>query len=310
MSFNWPTAEQMTYRIMRLHRLVVLAVTIPTLVILSVAWNDPSVLSAPHATVAVFGIVALVLGHVALFPNATLETIALSLSAAALIIFMPLLKLLSLWAPAEYASGAFVVLVFFAVAVTAVMIALLQLLLSGLLNAGPAWNKPLKASMNLPCSPQVAVSQFTLRPETRRGRVLTGEVDDNGFFDVAVAVGQSAMAENPNQPAILKLDAKVMKSTPEQHDVMMVLRNGSVTVTSQTFEKTADGCTIHVSDLPSDFTVGMHFLFWLTDQQMDHLTETADTVLGRESRANSAAHNVSVLTVAGGGHFPRAPPPL
>lgn len=307
MTFNWPNFDQAVYRVLRLHRLMVLAIAMPMIVILSVAWHDPTVLSPAHATIACLGLAALVIGHVVLFPNATLETIAISMSTAALIIAMPLLKLLSLWAPAEQASGAFVLLVAFAVAVTAVSVALVQIGLSALMLVGPVWARTLTSTISVPCSPQVAFTQFAMRPKTRRGRVLTGEADNNGFFDVAVAVGPVDGAPPADNTGFIKLDARVLSSTPEQHDVMMVLGNGSVTVTSLQFEKTHDGCTVHVSDLPNDFTLGMHFLFWLTDQQADNLVETADHLRGKAVRANSAAHHVSVLDVAGAIFSPRAP---
>ena len=307
MPFAWPTTEQVFYRLMRLRRLIAIAVAIPMMMVLTVAWMDPTVLSAFHATVACFGIAGLVVGHVVLFPNVTLETFALSLSATLLIVVMPVIKIVSLWAPAEHATAAFIILMSFAVAAMGVVMALIQILLGALVYAGPDVRKTLKTKMVVPCSPNVAYQQFALRPDARRGRVLTGPVDENGFFDVAVAV--VAMADDNTHDAmeVVKLDAKVLNSTPERHDVMMVLRNGSVTVTSQHFSATDNGCEVLVCDLPGDFTVGMHVLFWLTDQQADNLTETADAVVGHTARTNGVAHNVSLLSVAGAVLSPRAP---
>jgi hypothetical protein len=51
----------------------------------------------------------------------------------------------------------------------------------------------------------------------------------------------------------------------------------------------------------------MHALFWLTDQQADNLTETADLVAGHDMRANGLAHNVSLLSVASAVLSPRDP---
>ncbi|MFT7147336.1 MAG: hypothetical protein ACJASZ_002218 [Yoonia sp.] len=161
--------------------------------------------------------------------------------------------------------------------------------------------------MSVPCSPAVAFQQFALRPQTRRGRVLTGPVDENGFFDVAVAVSGFSDGEGVHAPQVAKLDAKVLTSSAHRHDVMMVLRNGSVTVTSQKFVATNDGCEVQVCDLPGDFTVGMHALFWLTDQQADNLTETADGLIGQVGRTNGMAHNVSLMAVAGTILSPSAP---
>lgn len=307
MSFAWPTSEQVFYRVMRLRRLIAIAVAIPTMMVLTVAWMDPTVLSALHATIACLGIAGLVVGHVVLFPNVTLETFALSLSATLLIVAMPVIKIVSLWAPVEHATAAFIILMSFAVAAMGVVMALIQILLGALVYAGPDVRKALKTKVIVPCSPEVAFQQFALRPEARRGRVLTGPVDEDGFFDVAVAVVAMSDDDPQNAMEVVKLDAKILNSTPERHDVMMVLRNGSVTVTSQNFTATDHGCEVQVCDLPGDFTVGMHVLFWLTDQQADNLTETADTVLGKSGRTNGVAHNVSLFSVAGAILSPRAP---
>ena len=307
MSFAWPTTQQVLYRIMRLRRLIAFAVVIPMAVLMSIAWTDPAALSAANATLAALGIAALVVGHVVLFPNVTLETIALSLSATLLVTSMPLIKALSLWAPVDQSSGAFVILLGFAVAVMGVAMALFQIVLGALVYLGPVWRKTLNTTLHVTCSPAVAFQQFALRPQFRRGRVLTGPVDENGFFDVAVAVSGVSDGEGIFAPAVVKLDAKVLSSSPDRHDVMMVLRNGSVTVTSQKFVAAKDGCELQVSDLPGDFTVGMHALFWLTDQQADNLTETADGLIGQSGRTNGVAHNVSLMAVAGTILSPRAP---
>lgn len=307
MSFAWPTTEQIFYRVMRLRRLIAIAVAIPMMMVLTIAWMDPTVLSALHATVACFGIAGLVVGHVVLFPNVTLETFALSLSATLLIVAMPVIKIVSLWAPAEHATAAFIILMSFAVAAMGVVMALIQILLEALVYTGPDVRKTLKTKLFVPCSPDVAFQQFALRPAARRGRVLTGPVDENGFFDVAVAVVATSNDGTQTAMEVVKLDAKILSSTPARHDVMMVLRNGSVTVTSQRFAATGHGCEVQVCDLPGDFTVGMYVLFWLTDQQADNLTEIADAVVGQSGRTNGVAHNVSLFSVAGAILSPRAP---
>ena len=307
MPFSWPTAEQMMYRITRLRRLIAIAVALPVIVMLSVALIDPTVLSPLHATIGSLAVLALVTGHAALFPNVTLETISLSISVTLLVVAMPLIKTLALWAPAEHANAALVILVSLAVAATGVLMAILQIALGVLAYAGPAVQKRLKAKLVVPCSPQVALRQCALQPQSRRGRILTGPADDNGFFDVAVASPHVCDPDNPEEPLVVRVDAKILTSTPEQHDVMIALRNGTVTVTSQTFTATPNGCRIEVSDMPGDFTAGMHALFWLTDQQADNLTEMTDVILGHDERANGLAHGVSLLSVAGALLSPRHP---
>ncbi len=307
MLFEWPTTAQVFYRIMRLRRLIAVAAMLPVMVILGVSLFDPAVLSPLYASVASLAVVALVAGHVVLFPNVTLETISLSLAVTFLVVSMPVVKILSSWAPAEQQSGALVLLIGLAVAVTGVFLAVFEFVLNALAYVGPKLRVRLKTSLTLPCSAQVLQRQCALRPDTRRGRVLSGSADENGFFEVAVVSPHTADPDNADQPLVVKVDAKVLNSSPSQHDVMIVLRNGSVTVTSQTFEATKGGCRVEVSDMPGDFTFGMHALFWLTDQQADNLTEMSDVILGHEGRANGLAHGVSMLSVAGAILSPQQP---
>lgn len=303
MLFQWPTIEQISYRFMRLRRLIAVAVMVPMVVLLTLSWADPLALSAYHASLAALGICALVTAHAVFFPNVTLETLALSVAATLLVVAMPWIKAVSLWAPQPHETAALLILTGFAVAATGVLMALVQIVIGGLVFAGPVVRKTLTTTTVVPCSPNVAFQQFALRPQIRRGRVLTGPEDENGFFDVAVAAAQT----DGESDEVVRLDAKVMQSSAEQHDVMLLLRNGSVTVTSLSFRAVSDGCEIQVRDLPGDFTAGMHLVFWLTDQQADNLTETTDLVFGNTARANGLAHNGSLLAAAGAVLSPRAP---
>ena len=307
MPFDWPTPEQMMYRVIRLRRLIAVSVMIPVIVMLGVAFMDPAVLSPDRATLGALAVAALVVGHVVLFPNVTLETISLSLSVTCLIVAVPWIKAAAHWAPAEHVPAALVILVAFAVTATGVLMALMQIVLGALAYAGPALRLRLKTTTVIGCSPDVAYRQCALKPDTRRGRVLTGSADEEGFFDVAVVVAHVADPENPDQPLIVKVDAKILGSSPDQHDVMMLLRNGSVTVTSMSFSAAPEGCRVDVTDMPGDFTAGMHVMFWLTDQQADNLTEVTDVILGEDKRANGLAHGVSFLSVAGALLSPRDP---
>ena len=307
MFFAWPTLEQATYRVMRLRRLIGVAVIVPMAVIFWVTISDPTVLAASHASIAIIGIAALVVTHAAFFPNGALETLALSFATTLLVLTMPLLKALSLWAPIGQEAGVLVLLYGFAVVATGVLSAIIQIILNALIYFGPVWRKTLESEIVVNCSPKVAFQQFALRPDLRRGKVLTGPVDENGFFNVAVAMPETADDCRDIEENIVRLDAKILQSTPERHDVMMVMDNGAIAVNSQKFFVHSNGCMVKVSDLPGDFTVGMHLLFWLTDQQADNLTETADMVMGHDERANNAAHHVSLLTVAGAVLSPRPP---
>ena len=132
MPFLWPTPEQIIYRIVRLRRLIAVAIALPVLVMLGVAIMDPAALSPERATIASLAVAMLVVGHVVLFPNVTLETISLSLSVTALVVAMPVIKIVAGWAPAAHQSAALVILVTFAVAAMGVLMALLQIALNAL----------------------------------------------------------------------------------------------------------------------------------------------------------------------------------
>lgn len=307
MYFDWPTSEQIIYRVMRLRRLVALAVTIPVAVMLSMAAVDPTFLSPNHATLGAIAVAALIVGHVILFPNVSTETISLSLSVSFLVISMPWIKLAAGAVPVENASATYVILITFAMLCTGVVMWIMQAVLNVLIYAGPALRLNVQAEMDIPCSPSVAHRQFALQPQTRRGRILCGSEDKDGLFDVAIVAPQVADPVNPEQPFVARVTAKVLHSDEHSHQVMMVLNDGSVAATSLSFVPTETGCRVTVAEMPGDFTAGMHLMFWLADQQADNMTEIADTILSGPERANGLSHGISFLSVAATVLSPREP---
>ena len=305
MAFDWPTAEELLYRAMRLRRVILCGLMLPLLSVILLSFGEPPALVAERAGLAALGMTLLITGHAVLFPNATLETLALSCASSALILVMPVIRAVASLAPAEHATAALILVLAFAVVLAGVLMALLQIVLGWIVYAGPVVSLRLRTVADVPCSPSVAHRQCALQPGIRRGRLMTGIADEDGMFEVAIAAPHLIDPDAPELPQIVKVTAKVMNSTPERHDVMLILPNGSVTVTSLAFAATTAGCRITVSDLPGDFTLGMHLLFWLTDQQADNLTEMTDVILGNEARANGLAHGVSLLWVAGAILSPR-----
>ena len=307
MQFDWPTPEQMIYRVTRLRRLVVLAVAIPVCVMLLTAMIDPVFLSPDRATMAAVAVALLIVGHVALFPNVALETLSLSFSVSLLVISVPWIKLLAGTVPVENASAAYVMLMALAILFTGLAMAAINALLSFLVYAGPAVRLHVGGTMEIACSPSVAHRQFALQPEVRRGRIICGPADSDGLFDVAIVAPQVQDPDAPDQPFVARVTAKVLHSDETSHQVMLVLGDGSVAATSQRFEPTDAGCRVTVSEMPGDFTAGMHLMFWLADQQADNLTEVADTILSEPARANGLSHGVSFLSVAAAVLSPRDP---
>lgn len=297
----------MLYRVMRLRRLVALAIAIPVGVMLIGAAIDPAFLAPDRATLGALAVAVMVVGHVMLFPNVPTETLSLSVGVTGLVIAAPWIKSLAWMAPAENAAAAYTILVCLAVLAAGALMALSKALLSTLVYAGPALRLRVRAAMNLPCSISVAHRQFALQPATRRGRILCGAADADGLFDVAVVAPQMADPENPEQPFVARLAAKVLHSDAQSHQVMLVLGDGRVAATSQTFTATDDGCRVEMVEMPGDFTLGMHAMYWLTDQQADNMTECADTILSEPARANGLSHGVSLLALAGALLSPRAP---
>jgi hypothetical protein len=307
MQFDWPTPEQMIYRVTRLRRLVAVAIAIPVSVMLLGAIIDPTFLSTDRATIGAIAVAVLIIGHVMLFPNVALETISLAVAVTLLAISVPWIKAVAWMAPAENAVAAYVMLVGLAVLTAGVVMAAVKAFLSALMYAGPAVRLRVTGALNIPCSTDVAHRQFALQPTTRRGRVLAGPADSDGLFDVAIVAPQVADPENPDQPFVARIAAKVLKSDNHNHQVMLVLGDGSIAATSQSFTATDDGCRVKVEEMPGDFTLGMHLMFWLTDQQADNMTEVADTIQSVAARANGLAHGVSFLSVANAVLSPHEP---
>ena len=307
MQFDWPTPDEMIYRISRLRRLVVLAVAIPVAVLLLGSLIDPSFISSDRATMAAIAVALLVSGHVVLFPNVPLETISLSIVVTVLALAAPAIKALSLLAPPEYADAALIILVTLSVLAAGGLMMVLQFAFGLLMEAGPVLRLRLRASIDVPCSPSVARSQFALQPSARRGRILTGAADKNGFFDVAIVAPQIADPEDPSQPMVVRVGAKIIEQTENHQQTMLVLPNGAVTVTSESFRAHDGGCRVEITELPGDFTLGMHAMFWLSDQQMDNLSETAGLISGAPGLANGQAHGVSFLSIVAAILSPRQP---
>lgn len=297
MQFQWPTKDQMIYRVTRLRRLVAVAITIPVAVLLIGSALDPAFLSPDRASVAAICVALLVVGHVVLFPNVPLETISLSIALAVLTLAAPFVRQLAGFAPAEHAPAALVMLICLATIAAVVIAMLLQIVLGLAATVGPAVRLKLGAAIDVPCSPQVARSQFALQPGTRRGRILTGDSDPNGFFDVAILAPQVTNPDNPTQPLVVRVAAKIVQEDAERQQTMVVLPTGDVTVTVEHFLPAPEGCRVEMFEMPGDFTLGMYVLFWLTDQQMDNLTETADMITGHPVRANGLAHGVSCSSI-------------
>ncbi len=301
MPFEWPDVEQMTYRLWRLRRLWALCVLVPAALIM-VAAVPPAL-----GSVAILVIAGLVTAHLVLFPNVAHETLAVALSLAGLVVLLPWVQGLAALAPADHAQAAGLLAVALAVIVTGGMIALLAQVLQVLVHTGPALKARLTARIDLPCGPHVAQRHYALQPQTRRGRVLTGQVDAQGLFEVAVASAQMADPLHPDQPLVVRVAAKVLQAAPGHHDVMLIRPCGTVTLSAQRFAPTAQGCRVTQTDMPGDFTLGLHLLYWLTDQQGDALQETADIITSTPERANGLAHGASALSLAGLVLSPREP---
>lgn len=305
MSFSWPTWEQFIYRVARLRRVVVLALFSALVVAILFVAN----VAVPLEHVLfILGLAAIsVVFHVGLFPNVPLETMSIAPAMTAFFLALPRIATLATNAPVQYRDAAQVLIFVLAVIAALAVTFAVNVLLSILLYAGKAMNWRLNARAEFPMSVEAAHCAFGLRPDQLRGRVLSGSADANGFFDVAVMSHHLTDPENCDQPLIIKLDAKILTSEPTTHEVMLILGGGQVTVSSYHFTPTVTGCRVEVSEMPGDFTIGMHVLFWLTDQQFDNMIEMADIATRKCPRANGVSHAVSLFSLAGIVLSPRRP---
>ena len=307
MSFTWPTFAQAIYRTMRLRRLVLAALGLAVLVLFCAVLIQPTLLPVTRAA-SIFAVIGLlVCAHVTLFPNVALETLSLALVGTAFIVVLPLLPEVASLAAGSYYQAALTLLVVLAVLVAIALTMIVHKLFEIAVYAGPIARLRIKSYIDVPVATTVAHRQFGMRPDTRRGRVLAGSVDDHGFFDVAVVSEHLADPHDSDCPLVVKLDAKVLSSDDKTHEIMLVLPSGAVTVTAHNFMPYGDGCRVTVTEMPGDFTWGMHALFWLMDQQTDNLVEVAELMQTTPPRANGLAHAVSLLSIAGVVLSPRQP---
>ncbi|PRY80247.1 hypothetical protein CLV80_10198 [Yoonia maritima] len=307
MPFSWPTFEQALYRITRLRRVIFTSVILAGLVLLLVGALDPTTLPMQRAASILLIVSTVIIAHVVLFPNVPLEALSLSISISGFMAAVPLLSVLGNFAPMPYRDAALVLLIGMGMLLVIVVMLVAQFLIEAIIYVGPVVHFRLKTHLDVPFAAFVASRQFGLRPDTRRGRVMTGSADDKGFFDVAVVSQHDLDPEDPTQPMVVKLDAKVLKSDVSNHEVMLVLADGAVTVTSYRFVAKDDGCQVKITEIPGDFTLGMHAVFWLMDQQTDNLVEVAELLQGGPSCANGLSHAVSLLSIAGMILSPRQP---
>jgi len=307
MRFEWPTAAQMIYRIVRLRRLLVVAAVGPVLALGVALLMDPAVLSGQAALLWAVVVAVLLVSHVVMFPNVPLETLSVSLALTTLVLLVPQIRALSGLLPPQYTDAALALFAALAVFIAGAMMLISRILFAMLLLVGPAVRLRLRAVIAVPCTPDVARTQFSLHPSALRGRVLTGEAGDDGFFDVAVVAPHLSDPEFPAQPMVVRVAAKSLVADPDAHETMLVSQTGAVTVTTESFTPSPKGCRVEVTEMPGDFTAAMHALFWLTDQQRDNLIEIADRIAGTPPRTNGVAHGVSFLAVAGVVLSPEAP---
>jgi hypothetical protein len=223
------------------------------------------------------------------------------------VISAPWIKILASLAPTGNANAVLAILVVLAILAAGLIVVAVQVALWVFVYAGPVIRKRVRAVLDVPCAPSVAHRQFALQPAMRRGRILCGPLDSDGLFDVAIVAPQLMDPENVDQPFVARITAKVLHSDENNHQVMLILADGSIAASSHTFAATDDGCRVTATEMPGDFTLGMHLMFWLTDQHADNMTEVADTIMSETERANGLAHGVSFVAVASAVLSPREP---
>jgi len=297
MPFEWPSSDQICYRLWRLRRLLALCLLVPAAVGLALAVGGH--LPVDHVALALVLIGGLVMMHLVLFPNGTHETLGLTLALSGLLAALPWVNGLGALAPADFAQAGLVFAVTGALVATGLGMAVLVQLLKVLTFIGPSLRLPLRAQTDVGCSVAVALQQFAIKPQIRRGRILTGQADARGFFDVAVASAQDTDPDHAGQPLVGRATAKVLYNDSHSHAVLLLLPCGAISVSALHATPQPAGCRVDLAELAGDFTLGMYVRHWLTDQQADVMTEVADRIIGAEPRANALAHGVSFLSLAG-----------
>jgi len=303
------TFRDVTYRLYRLRRLVIVAMLIPMPFIALAIWTGVSV---GWWLAAVW--IAFVLIHSVRFPNAWIDQLAMSIGLAILLILAPAFGFIGLGPIIGYPLA---------------MIAWFVIWMSLIgqitrLDGVPFRREKFVLRRRSKLSPAEMRAAFFLRPNAQVGFHLCHEADENGVFmvepqgisTIGFQLGDDFATDQTDDQSDSECAALSQDFTPdfnffatilesdETHQETVVLTNATddeseanVTSMIETITPAKNGAIYEKREYYDKFTLLAGLGFWLQDYNADHFTATIDHVSGKPARALRSAPKDSLLTL-------------
>ncbi len=302
------TLDILTYRMMRLWRVVILGVSLPLATVwLASAYHNHSF---PLLTLLA---VLVPTAHVLRYPGNWQETVTVSF------VLSVCLVLASTMGP-ELSTGQVVSRTFWLLVLALILFFVLTVPASMLLMAGPVRNVRAVAKRRSTLDAVTLKREITHYPGRVDERKICGEADENGLFPVTLqmefqtvdyVIEGCEMDDTSDDEDIDEDDvsypdfhALVHSSSPDRHEIITYVGDGvesdEVGAVTHSFKDLGKrGTEVTVEETGHSLPLAQYFGFWLTDFMADHLTDEIDRAEGRPRRANRAfVHNQLVVDLA------------
>ncbi len=328
MPFEFPNWEQVLYRAWRLRRLIAFANVIPFVLfallgLVGLNTLTDSVAGLLALTVVHFAIIA---AHAILFPNATDETLTISILLAVFGLIMAILPTL---------IGLILCL---CVGIWAMMWG--QVKLTDYLSATEAHDPETTARVKVKAEPEAVRAFFPLRPNSVRGQVKCGPPDDKGAFPVwhelatvdifaDAPTGEDAVLDKvmsklgedgvertlsrPAEDARPRRDimqeppsfwAQVEIDEPGFQRTRLFFRKPTgeeeeSSTVEHRFKEKKGGVVVTETDSTLNYPKGLSATMWLNDFQFDGLIYLRELLENTAPKSLRSAHRWSILLLAG-----------
>lgn len=291
--FDWPELDEVGYRLMRLWRLIALCVLVPVLMLVLIQLAYWPFTGQPPAHFVAFGVLCAipVSLHAILFPNATMETLAIALGLTFLVLVEPIVSGFGLLRLAELLG--FVAIVLFAPS-----------WIERMLQRTRQINARLKSVIQTDAKPEEAREAIPLRPNQQGPVYSTGAMDAQGHFPVMPPqesdpfdrLGGDTVSAPPSKPLFW---ARTTTNTPQQQQTELFDRDEMgelVRIATVTHDFASSGRLTRIKEteqLP-DYPIGMAGVLWATGQGACQLTLHRDALEGRTTMSLIRAHRHSL----------------
>lgn len=338
MPFAFPSLDEILYRAWRLRRLIAFCSAIPFVILALLGLVGLNGLAGSVGGLIALAIVhtALIAAHAILYPNASEETFALSVSLSVFALIMAIIPstLLGFLLCIAFAAWALV---------------WGQAMVPDLQGKTELHDPETTARVKVSAKPEAVRAWFPLRPENDRGHIKCGPRDPSGAFPVwfdltAVSVdvfsglipdeadvvdrvkskleqgnltaeeivegqAQDARLEQLDEHFQKKLDepsfwARIEIDEPDFQRTRLFFRGPSgkeeeSSVVEHRFKTTKNGVIVTEIDTTLNYPKGLSFGAWLTDFQLDGLIHARELLEQTPPKSLRSAHRWSLLTLAG-----------